>query len=447
VQDNKVRDAEEKIRQDPSPDSEISAMEATVSEQGEEDEKPTLEELFDHLDTLHRDGVRLVETTYVINKWALSGIVPMKHHGFYFKTSQGQYFTLDFGREGVEWDVFGDEKPDLPNNTIFTRTYPIDVDPMRVKMYCEETEPFVWLRNDCESWTRGLMPVLGLPMPRKEKPEACGGMSMDIDSIFSSCERPRPDARRKPGANNSLCCGGGADSVSTQQVSPLPLIETYQYGKHADPAGTESRSSTNSDAGGNSATSNSCTFNGFTYSGAQLGQPMSAMSSAGIPVGNHPCVGNLGWPDMQRKVSPLPGSQCFSNNLPLGQFAGPGFIQNGYHPAAYARDALRPQASPTPGIRNVTYNSYAGTQPAPTVSQFANIAPTVVYNAPTNVGLFASPNRDFAASSPIASSPVASSPVSPTKNPEDTGDVQVHNVEVPTKPKAGNRRQRKGTCI
>jgi len=261
---------------------------------------------------------------------------------------------------------------------------------------------------------------------------------MDIDSIFSSCERPKPDARRQSGVKNGLCCGGGADSIPTQQVSPLPLIETYQYGRHADPAGTESRSSTNSDAGGNSATSkNSCTITGVTYNGAQLGQPMSSMSSAGVPVGSPACVGNFGWPDMQRKVSPLPGSPCFSNNLPLGQYAGPGFIQNGFHPAAYARDALRPQASPTPGIRNMAYNGYAGTQPASTLSQRSNLAPNVVYNAPTSAGLFASPMRDY----------VASSPITPAKNPEETGDVKVHSVEVPTKPKAGNRRQRKGTCI
>mmetsp|Transcript_91090 Transcript_91090/g.167223 ORF Transcript_91090/g.167223 Transcript_91090/m.167223 type:complete len:219 (-) Transcript_91090:133-789(-) len=127
----------------------------------EEDGRNDIEGLVGYLGQLKKAGVRLTETTYVINKWALGGIIPMTHHGFILKTSREEYFTLDFGRRGIVWDVY-DELPGLPDNTTYTKVYPINVDPWCVQRYCEDTKPFVWGLNDCESWAKGLLQIMNV---------------------------------------------------------------------------------------------------------------------------------------------------------------------------------------------------------------------------------------------------------------------------------------------
>merc|ERR1740138_1476658 len=98
----------------------------------------------------------------------------MTHHGFVFKTSDADYFSLDFSRKGIVWDTYGEEAPDLPDNTFFTKCFTINADPLDVKRYCEETKPFAWLRNDCDTWSQGLMPVLGISEAQRPRSQVCG---------------------------------------------------------------------------------------------------------------------------------------------------------------------------------------------------------------------------------------------------------------------------------
>lgn len=108
-----------------------------------------------------RDNVRLQQVTYVVNRWALGGIIPMTHHGFIFQTSNGYYFTLDFGRKGIVWDVM-DELPENPDNTFYTKSYSLDMDTRAVQKYCEETPPFNFPFYDCETWAKGMLAALNL---------------------------------------------------------------------------------------------------------------------------------------------------------------------------------------------------------------------------------------------------------------------------------------------
>jgi hypothetical protein len=168
---------------------------AAVVEDEEEAEEPTtnLEGLYEYFEELKRDGVRLTETTYIVNKWALGGIIPMTHHGFCFKTSAGDYFSLDFSRKGIVWDTYGDEIPGLPDNTTLVQTYRIDVDPQTVRRYCEETKPFQWLRNDCDTWSQGMMMVLGITKDNRKQRQVCGvdeEMRQQGFSPLSSCSAP-----------------------------------------------------------------------------------------------------------------------------------------------------------------------------------------------------------------------------------------------------------------
>merc|ERR1719440_2379978 len=130
-------------------------------EEEQDQTRDDLDGLVQHLTHLRKSGVRLREVQYAINKWALGGIIPMTHHGFTFKTSRGDYFTLDFGRRGIVWDVF-DEEPELPDNTFYTKTYKIDLDTSAVQKYCEDTPPFNYPFYDCETWAKGLLVALAL---------------------------------------------------------------------------------------------------------------------------------------------------------------------------------------------------------------------------------------------------------------------------------------------
>jgi len=154
-------------------------------ENGEENND--LEGLVKFLEELANDSSRLIQVTYVVNRWALGGIIPMTHHGFVFKTSCGDYFSLDFSRKGIVWDVYGEEPPDLPDNTICTQSFNINADPLKVKRYCEDTKPFSWLRNDCDTWSQGLMPVVGIPAASRPRTQVCGNFVLQHEKETQVC--------------------------------------------------------------------------------------------------------------------------------------------------------------------------------------------------------------------------------------------------------------------
>lgn len=133
----------------------------SIDEEEPDHTRDDIEGLVQHLTHLRRSGIRLIEVQYAINKWALYGFIPMTHHGFSFKTSRGDYFTLDFGRRGIVWDVM-DLEPENPDNTFYTKTYKIDMDTAAVQKYCEDTPPFNYPFYDCETWAKGLLVTLAL---------------------------------------------------------------------------------------------------------------------------------------------------------------------------------------------------------------------------------------------------------------------------------------------
>lgn len=165
------------------------------SADGADEERCDLEGLYGFFDELQNDGVKLVETTYIVNKWALGGIIPFTHHGFCFKTSRGEYFSLDFSRKGIVWDTYGDEPPELPDGTTFTQVFRIDADPAPVRRYCEETKPFQWMKNDCESWSQGLMVVLDISATQQQRrtKQVCGALQPPL----SAHGAPSPGADRR----------------------------------------------------------------------------------------------------------------------------------------------------------------------------------------------------------------------------------------------------------
>lgn len=163
----------------------------------EDDGRNDLEGLVEFLTNLRQKNVRLREVTYVINKFALGGIIPMTHHGFILKTSTDDYLTLDFSRKGIVWEVM-EVWPELPDNTFYTKSYRVDMDTSDVQKYCEETPPFNFPFYDCETWAKGLIaklsldkiaqdedcwmdfnaskeifPVRPAPAPRKQRTGAC----------------------------------------------------------------------------------------------------------------------------------------------------------------------------------------------------------------------------------------------------------------------------------
>lgn len=145
------------------------SFDSTTSVAEEDEARNDMEGLVQLMTQLRQEGIRLREVTYVINRWSLGGIIPMTHHGFIFRTSRGgsnsetlpEFFTLDFGRKGIVWDVM-DESPDLPDNTFYTKLYNIDMDTFPVQKYCQETPPFNYPFYDCESWAKGMLAALNL---------------------------------------------------------------------------------------------------------------------------------------------------------------------------------------------------------------------------------------------------------------------------------------------
>lgn len=118
-----------------------------------------LEGLLRYLDSLKQDRIQITELTYCVNIWFMANVIPVRHYGFILKAGDNGYLTLDFSQRGILWDTF-DEYPDFPDRTIFAKRYKIDVDPIKLRTYCEETEPFSWFENDCFNWAQGLMRVV-----------------------------------------------------------------------------------------------------------------------------------------------------------------------------------------------------------------------------------------------------------------------------------------------
>lgn len=168
-----------------------------------DEERCDLEGLFEFFDELESDNVKLVETTYIVNKWSWGGIIPFTHHGFCFKTSEGDYFSLDFSRKGIVWDKYGDEPPEMPDGTVYTEVFRLNVGPTPVRRYCEETKPFQWMKNDCESWSQGLMTVLGISTQLRKSKQVCGSLQppppAGAPAGAAGAATPAADAERRAG--------------------------------------------------------------------------------------------------------------------------------------------------------------------------------------------------------------------------------------------------------
>jgi len=174
-----------------------------------------LKGLLSYLDVLVKERVRFTEVTYVVNHWTLYGIIPLKHHGFVLPTRGYGFLSLDFGSRGILWDV-DDEFPELPDNTFHAKSYKIDVDPMKLKNYCQRTKPFDWFSNDCGSWANGLLKVLRVhdtkgrkicrssaDLLEDEKPGRRGSDVYDAHEPGQSCGLPLGLSGGEPG-----CFGG-----------------------------------------------------------------------------------------------------------------------------------------------------------------------------------------------------------------------------------------------
>jgi len=129
-----------------------------------------LDALLAYLDGLLKDGLKIKQATYCVNAWKLYGFIPLKHHGFIMyaegksrdvrpRHTRDMYFTLDFSTRGILWDTF-DTYPDVPEGTLFTKTFHINMDPMVLRDYCKATKPFAWPENDCKKWGKGLLRLM-----------------------------------------------------------------------------------------------------------------------------------------------------------------------------------------------------------------------------------------------------------------------------------------------
>lgn len=152
----------------------------------EDEARTDMEGLVQLLTQFRQQNARLCEVTYVVNRWALGGLIPMTHHGFIFQTTTGMFFTLDFGRKGIVWDVM-DELPEMPDNTFYTKCYKIEMDTRLVQKYCEETPPFNFPFYDCETWAKGMLATLNVekPQERREKEVCAPGLTQVPGSAYA----------------------------------------------------------------------------------------------------------------------------------------------------------------------------------------------------------------------------------------------------------------------
>jgi len=125
-----------------------------------EDFSTDMSGLLDFLDGLTREHAELSTVRYVINDWYWGGVLPLKHHGFTFKVVGGCYFTLDFGRKGIEWGVFT-ELPEDPDGTCDVMTYGVNAEASVLRSYCKDTKPWSLMTgNDCSTWSEGMLRVM-----------------------------------------------------------------------------------------------------------------------------------------------------------------------------------------------------------------------------------------------------------------------------------------------
>jgi len=127
----------------------------------EREGRTDLKGLLEFLDALTKQRAKFLEGVYVVNQWAFAGVIPLKHHGFIIKSSDNRFLTLDFGRKGINWDVF-EACPDVPEGTCLVKRYIINTSPTLLRSYCEETRPFSFVNNDCSTWSNGLKRVMGM---------------------------------------------------------------------------------------------------------------------------------------------------------------------------------------------------------------------------------------------------------------------------------------------
>lgn len=129
------------------------------------DGRTDIQGLFRYLDHLQQNDIHVIEATYIGNRWYWNDLVPFEHFGFVFATTHGEYFSLDFGRRGIVWDVY-DDYPDYPDNTFSVSRFRISQgsDIEKLGKYCQETKPFFFLVNDCKTWSDGLKTALQMEL-------------------------------------------------------------------------------------------------------------------------------------------------------------------------------------------------------------------------------------------------------------------------------------------
>lgn len=123
------------------------------------DPRSDLDGLLQYLEELDASGARITEVEYIINQWYWGGVVPLKHHGFVLRSAHG-YFSLDFGRRGILWELF-DTNPPFPEGTCFAKKYAVNCAIAELREYCAATKPWsLFSGNDCAAWSSGMLEVL-----------------------------------------------------------------------------------------------------------------------------------------------------------------------------------------------------------------------------------------------------------------------------------------------
>lgn len=155
-----------------------------------------LDGLLQYLVNLSKDGLKFTEVTYVVNTFYLGGVIPTKHHGFVLESKQ-DFMCLDFGRNGIVWDVM-ELYPELPDDTTFTKRYACSLDPAIVALFCKRTKPFNWFDNNCETWAQSFLEATGLNLDdarRKNFRGNYGGKAVAMeDGLPESCVCHLPPA-------------------------------------------------------------------------------------------------------------------------------------------------------------------------------------------------------------------------------------------------------------
>lgn len=145
--------------------------------------------LVEYLESLEEQEQKIVEIVYIVNNWKFGGILPMQHHGFIFKVTEDEFFTVDFGQKGICW-MRSSVSPEYPDGTVWVKGYDVSVEPDVIRAYIQDSGSFMWGINDCKVWSVGLM---------RE-------MEVDIDSGKDlPFEEDLP--RAKPQKNICMACG------------------------------------------------------------------------------------------------------------------------------------------------------------------------------------------------------------------------------------------------